>query len=376
MESIIDLQSFFSSQNPQYVTLKLPYTTECRGCSKSCKNESVQVNAIEEAKIKDPRFAEAKDEPILSEDSKSYTLRPRDMGLWKLYVQQKKAIWIPESIDLSTDLKDWDRLSDNERYFIKHVLAFFAASDGIVNENLAENMYQYITIPEAKCFYGLQIAMENIHSETYADLLNTYVPDEAERNQLFNAIETLPAISKKANWALKWIGDKTKTFREILFAFSVVEGVFFSASFCAIFWLKKRGLMKGLVTSNEYISRDEGLHCKFAIELMKRLKTQISYERAREIIIEAVNIEREFITEALPAALLGMNNQAMSQYVEYVADYIMQCYGFEPVYGVENPFDWMVMISLQNKTNFFESRPTEYQLAQISDGRFDLDTDF
>lgn len=301
------------------------------------------------------------DEPILSEQAKSYTLRPRDAGLWKLYKQAKKTIWIPESVDLSTDMNDWNKLNENEQYFIKNVLAFFGASDGIVNRHISKNMFEHVALPEAQCFYGLQIAMENIHSETYADLLNTYVTDEQERDQLFNAVETSPCIKRKADWAIKWMGDNERPFRELLFAFSVVEGLFFSASFCAIFWLKKRGLMKGLVTSNEYISRDEGLHCTFAIELMKRLKVRIDEERAREIIMDAVEIEKMFVTDSLPVSLLDMNNNLMCQYVEYVADYIMQCYGFKPIYNTENPFDWMVMISLPNKTNFFEGHVTEYQ---------------
>ena len=291
------------------------------------------------------------------------------------------CFWTAEEIDLHQDLTDWNsKLNDDERYFIKHILAFFAASDGIVNENLAENFVNEVQYSEAKFFYGFQIMMENIHSETYSLLIDTYVKDEAEKDQLFRAIEVFPAIKKKADWALKWI--ESDSFAERLIAFAAVEGIFFSGAFCSIFWLKKRGLMPGLTFSNELISRDEGMHCDFAVHLHnKHLVNKVSKERIREIIVDALNIEREFITESLPASLIGMNSNLMTQYLEFVTDRLLLELECEKEYNTANPFDFMDMISLQGKTNFFEKRVGDYQKAGVMDqdkdnSKISFDADF
>ena len=305
-------------------------------------------------------------EPILQENKDRFVIFPiQHHDLWEWYKKSEASMWTAEEIDLHQDLTDWtQKLNDDERYFIKHVLAFFAASDGIVNENLAENFVSEVQYTEAKFFYGYQIMMENIHSETYSLLIDTYVKDEKEKAGLFNAIETFPAIKKKADWALKWI--ESPSFAERLIAFAAVEGIFFSGSFCSIFWLKKRGLMPGLTFSNELISRDEGMHCDFAVHLHEHhLVNKVSKERIREIIVDALNIEREFITESLPASLIGMNSKLMSQYLEFVTDGLLQDLGCEKEYGTANPFDFMDMISLQGKTNFFEKRVSEYQKAGV-----------
>jgi ribonucleoside-diphosphate reductase beta chain len=301
--------------------------------------------------------------------------------LWEWYKKSEASIWTAEEIDLQQDITDWtDKLNDDERYFIKHVLAFFAASDGIVNENLAENFVNEVQYSEAKFFYGFQIMMENIHSETYSLLIDTYVKDEKEKANLFNAIETFPAIKKKADWALKWIDSPS--FAERLIAFAAVEGIFFSGSFCSIFWLKKRGLMPGLTFSNELISRDEGMHCDFAVHLHENhLVNKVPKERIKEIIVDALNIEREFITESLPASLIGMNAKLMSQYLEFVTDCLLDDLGCDKVYNTANPFDFMDMISLQGKTNFFEKRVGDYQKAgvlnkEVDEDKYNMDFDF
>ncbi|AEH00598.1 MULTISPECIES: ribonucleotide-diphosphate reductase subunit beta [unclassified Lacinutrix] len=305
-------------------------------------------------------------EPILQENKDRFVIFPiQHHDLWEWYKKSEASMWTAEEIDLHQDLTDWSsKLTDDERYFIKHVLAFFAASDGIVNENLAENFVNEVQYSEAKFFYGFQIMMENIHSETYSLLIDTYVKDEKEKAMLFNAIETFPAIKKKAEWALKWI--ESPSFAERLIAFAAVEGIFFSGSFCSIFWLKKRGLMPGLTFSNELISRDEGMHCDFAVHLHEHhLINKVPKERIREILVDALNIEREFITESLPVSLIGMNSKLMSQYLEFVTDGLLQDLGCEKEYGTANPFDFMDMISLQGKTNFFEKRVSEYQKAGV-----------
>jgi len=305
-------------------------------------------------------------EPILAENKDRFVIFPiQHHDLWEWYKKSEASMWTAEEIDLHQDLTDWtEKLNDDERYFIKHVLAFFAASDGIVNENLAENFVNEVQYSEAKFFYGFQIMMENIHSETYSLLIDTYVKDEKEKANLFNAIETFPAIKKKADWALKWIDSPS--FAERLIAFAAVEGIFFSGSFCSIFWLKKRGLMPGLTFSNELISRDEGMHCDFAVHLHENhLVNKVPKVRIKEIIVDALNIEREFITESLPASLIGMNSKLMSQYLEFVTDGLLQDLGCEKEYGTANPFDFMDMISLQGKTNFFEKRVSEYQKAGV-----------
>ncbi len=317
-------------------------------------------------------------EHILTENKNRFVLFPlKYMDIWEMYKTAEHSFWTAEEIDLSQDLTDWnDRLNNDERHYIKNVLAFFAASDGIVNENLAENFLKEVQYPEARTFYGFQIMMENIHSETYSLLIDTYIKDAAERDHLFNAIDTVPSVKKKADWALKWI--ESGNFAERLIAFAAVEGIFFSGSFCSIFWLKKRGLMPGLTFSNELISRDEGLHCQFATLLHNRyIQNKVSEERIKEIICEAVEIEKEFVSESLPVSLIGMNADLMKQYIEYVADFWLLELGCSRFYGVENPFDFMDMLSLQNKSNFFEKRVAEYQKSADQNIDFDnLSEDF
>jgi len=319
-------------------------------------------------------------EPILQENPNRFVIFPIEhQDIWEMYKNQEACIWTAEEIDLSADIDDWrNKLTDNERHFIKNVLAFFAASDGIVNENLAENFVKEVQYSEAKFFYGFQIMMENIHSETYSLLIDTYITDPAEKHMLFNAIETIPAVKKKAEWALKWV--ESQFFQERLIAFAAVEGIFFSGSFCSIFWLKKRGLMPGLSFSNELISRDEGMHCDFAVLLHNNhLANKVTEERIKEIILSALEIEKEFITESLPVKLIGMNQDLMKQYLEFVTDRLLVDLGCSKVFNVDNPFDFMANISLQGKTNFFEKRVAEYQKAGVlnsSDNAFDLDVDF
>ena len=305
-------------------------------------------------------------EPILQENKNRFVIFPiKHHDIWEWYKKMEASFWTAEEIDLSQDLNDWNnKLSNDEKYFIKHILAFFAASDGIVNENLAENFVNEVQYAEAKFFYGFQIMMENIHSETYSLLIDTYVKDEAEKEELFNALEVFPAIRKKADWALKWI--ESDSFAERLIAFAAVEGIFFSGAFCSIYWLKKRGLMPGLTFSNELISRDEGVHCDFAVHLHNHhLVNKVSKERIREIIVEALTIEREFITESLPVSLIGMNATLMTQYLEFVTDRLLVELGCDREYNTPNPFDFMDMISLQGKTNFFEKKVAEYQKAGV-----------
>ncbi|GGB85203.1 ribonucleoside-diphosphate reductase [Flavobacterium suaedae] len=305
-------------------------------------------------------------EPILQENKNRFVIFPiKHHDIWDWYKKMEASFWTAEEIDLHQDLNDWNnKLSDDEQYFIKHILAFFAASDGIVNENLAENFVNEVQYAEAKFFYGFQIMMENIHSETYSLLIDTYVKNEEEKDKLFRAIEVFPAIMKKAEWALKWI--ESESFAERLIAFAAVEGIFFSGAFCSIFWLKKRGLMPGLTFSNELISRDEGVHCDFAVHLHNNhLVNKVPKERIKEILVDALNIEREFITESLPVSLIGMNAKLMTQYLEFVTDRLLVELGCEKQYNVTNPFDFMDMISLQGKTNFFEKRVSEYQKAGV-----------
>ncbi|MGV8994921.1 MAG: ribonucleotide-diphosphate reductase subunit beta [Flavobacterium sp.] len=305
-------------------------------------------------------------EPILQENNSRFVIFPiKHPDIWDWYKKMEASFWTAEEIDLSQDLTDWnEKLTGDERYFIKHILAFFAASDGIVNENLAENFVNEVKYAEAKFFYGFQIMMENIHSETYSLLIDTYVKDDTEKDLLFRALDVFPAIKKKADWALKWI--ESPSFAERLIAFAAVEGIFFSGAFCSIFWLKKRGLMPGLTFSNELISRDEGVHCDFAVHLHNHhLINKVSKSRIKEIIVDALNIEREFITESLPVSLIGMNAKLMTQYLEFVADRLLVELECERVYNTSNPFDFMDMISLQGKTNFFEKKVAEYQKAGV-----------
>jgi ribonucleoside-diphosphate reductase beta chain len=303
-------------------------------------------------------------EPILRDNPNRFVLFPIEHPkIWKMYKKAERSFWTAEEIDLETDIVHWNgKLNDDEQHFIKYVLAFFAASDGIVLENLAMNFMAEIQLPEARCFYGFQIAIENIHSETYSMLIDTFIKNNEERHNLFNAIDTIPCIKQKADWALKWISSD-RSFGERVVAFAAVEGIFFSGSFCSIFWLKKRGLMPGLTFSNELISRDEGLHCDFACLVFSMLERPPSEETVSEIIRSAVECEQEFICDSLPCNLLGMNSVLMKQYIEFVADRLMISLGFSPLYNVTNPFEWMELISLEGKTNFFERRVAEYQKA-------------
>jgi len=296
-----------------------------------------------------------------------------------MYKKAEASFWTAEEIDLASDMKDWQNLTDNERHFISHVLAFFAASDGIVNENLAANFATEVTSPEARSFYGFQIAVENIHSETYSLLIDTYVKDPVERMRLFHAIETVPCVEKKAKWALQWCDSKNASFAERCVAFAAVEGILFSGSFCAIFWLKKRGLMPGLCFSNELISRDEGLHTDFGCLIYSKLVNKLPVERVTEIITSAVDIERFFIVDAIPVELIGMNSTLMCQYIEFVADRLLVALGCPRYYGSQNPFDFMETISLTGKSNFFERRVGEYAISGVGvadNHTFDLDAEF
>lgn len=319
-------------------------------------------------------------EPILIENKDRFVLFPiKHKDIWEMYKKAEASFWTAEEIDLNPDLQDWEnKLNDDEKHFIKHVLAFFAASDGIVNENLAINFMNEVQYPEARCFYGFQIMMENIHSETYSLLIDSYIKDPKEKDRLFHSIDTLPCVGKKAEWALKWISNGT--FAERLIAFAAVEGIFFSGSFCSIFWLKKRGLMPGLTFSNELISRDEGLHCDFACLLYSQLKNPLPKEKVTAIITNAVEIEKEFVSDALPVRLIGMNADMMCQYIEFVADRLLVALGCDKTYNATNPFDFMELISLQGKTNFFEKRVAEYQKSGVmgkkEDNIFSLDEDF
>ncbi len=323
----------------------------------------------------------SKQEPILMDNPNRFVLFPiQHDDIWTFYKKSEASFWTAEEIDLHQDVSDWEnKLNDNERHFIKHVLAFFAASDGIVNENLAENMVNSVQYTEAKFFYGFQIMMENIHSETYSLLIDTYIKDTKEKDYLFNAIENLPCVKKKADWALEWIDNGS--FTERLIAFAAVEGIFFSGSFCSIFWLKKRGLMPGLTFSNELISRDEGMHCDFACLLYnEHIINKLPKSTVEKIIADAVEIEKEFVTDAIPVNLIGMNAELMCQYIEFVADRLLVALGNPKIYRVENPFPWMDMISLQGKTNFFEKRVGDYQKAGVMAEKdkqiFSLDEDF
>ena len=321
-------------------------------------------------------------EPILRPNKDRFVIFPiQHNDIWDWYKKQEASFWTAEEIDLEQDVIDWEnKLTGDEKYFIKHILAFFAASDGIVNENLAENFVSEVQYTEAKFFYGFQLMMENIHSEVYSLLIDTYIKNESEKNELFQAIEVFPAIKKKADWALRWVDSDS--FAERLIAFSAVEGIFFSGSFCSIFWMKKRGLLPGLTFSNELINRDEGLHSDFAVYLhQNHIMNKVSKERITEILVDALNIEREFITESLPVSLIGMNSKLMTQYLEFVTDRLLLEYGCEKVYNATNPFDFMEMISLEGKTNFFEKRVGEYQKAGVlsndaSGSEFDLNADF
>ena len=319
-------------------------------------------------------------EPLLADNKDRFVLFPiKHQDIWQMYKQAEASFWTAEELDLTTDVQDWaNKLTEDERFFIKHVLAFFAASDGIVNENLAVNFLKEVQYPEARCMYGFQVMIENIHSEAYSLLIDTYIKDVVEKDRLLRAIDTIECVQKKAEWALRWI-DKG-TFAERLIAFAAVEGIFFSGSFCSIYWLKKRGLMPGLAFANELISRDEGLHCDFACMLYtQHLENPLPKETVTQIIRDAVEIEKEFVTDALPVGLIGMNSKLMCDYIEFVADRLLVALGCSKIYNNINPFDFMELISLQGKTNFFEKRVGEYQKSGVKENAskvFSMDEDF
>lgn len=314
------------------------------------KELNIEVNV-------DPTFVE----PLLRPITNHYTLFPiKYDDMWEHYKKHVSSFWIVEEVPLDKDIQDWEKLTDEEKHFIKHVLAFFAGSDGIVLENLVERFMSEIQIPEARCFYGFQGAMENIHSEMYSQLINTYIKDKTEQHRLFNAIQTIPCVGKKANWAVKWINDKETNFATRLLAFAAIEGIFFSGSFCAIFWLKNRNLMPGLTLSNEFISRDEGLHTDFAVILYKHIVKKVPEETVHKLFQEAVSIEEEFIIDAIPCRMIGMNSELMTQYIHYVCDRLLIQLGYNKLYNAVNPFNFMENISTEEKTNFFEGRVSRY----------------
>ncbi|XP_005101522.1 ribonucleoside-diphosphate reductase small chain [Aplysia californica] len=356
------------------------------GTSQLQNSTEVQsLNILDEKPSKPVADVKAKEvEPLLKDNPRRFVVFPIEYhDIWQMYKKAEASFWTAEEVDLSKDLAHWEELKSEEKHFISHVLAFFAASDGIVNENLVERFSKEVQVTEARCFYGFQIAMENIHSEMYSLLIDTYIKDPKERDFLFNAIETLPCVREKADWAIKWIGDDSSPYAERVVAFAAVEGIFFSGSFAAIFWLKKRGIMPGLTFSNELISRDEGLHCDFACLMFRHLINKPSEERVYEIIKDAVRIEQEFLTEALPCNLIGMNCELMKRYIEFVADRLLVELGCAKTYNSENPFDFMELISMEGKTNFFEKRVGEYQKMGVmnknqgtSHHEFSLDEDF
>jgi ribonucleotide reductase beta subunit family protein with ferritin-like domain len=324
-------------------------------------------------------MAKVQNDLILQEDHNRYVMFPiQDQDIWQMYKKQVECFWRPEEIDLSKDLSHWETLDEKEKYFISMILAFFAASDGIVLENLAARFMGEVQLSEARAFYGFQIAIENIHSESYSLLIDTYIKDNDEKTKLFKAIDNFPCIKKKADWAIKWIQDKRSSFATRLIAFACIEGIFFSGAFCSIYWLKKRGLMPGLTFSNELISRDEALHTEFAVLLYNKLNNKITKKKVLEIITDAVTIEKEFICDALPCRLIGMNSDLMCQYIEFVADRLSIQLGYDKIYNRSNPFDFMEMISIEGKTNFFEKRVAEYALADKTktDDVFDFGDDF
>ena len=317
------------------------------------------------------------EEPLLTPTPNRFVIFPlQHEDLWEFYKKAEACFWTAEELDLANDRKDWLKLTDNERHFLTHVLAFFAASDGIVNENLCGNFCNEVQAAEARCFYGFQMAIENIHSEVYSLLIDTYIKNKELKDKALRAVETIPCVKRKAEWALRWCDADQASFAERLVAFAVVEGVFFSGSFCAIFWMKKRGLMPGLCTSNELISRDEGMHCDFACLLYSKLRAQLPESRVQEIVSEAVAIEQDFVTSALPVELIGMNSRLMRQYIEFCADRLLQALGVDKKWGTPNPFEWMTLISLQGKTNFFEKRVSEYAKAGVQSQAFDTEADF
>ncbi|KAJ7742506.1 ribonucleotide reductase small subunit [Mycena maculata] len=346
---------------------KLEFVVDDARRSTSPESDDDNIEELRKKFVGDITLPES-EEPLLKESRRRFVLFPIQYHeIWQMYKKAEASFWTAEEMDLSKDLHDWNnKLNADERHFISHVLAFFAASDGIVNENLLERFSNEVQVAEARCFYGFQIMMENIHSETYSLLIDTYIKEPTERDYLFDAIETIPCIKRKADWAIRWINDEQSTFGERLVAFAAVEGIFFSGSFASIFWMKKRGLMPGLTFSNELISRDEGMHTDFACLLFTHLKRRPHPDTVRRVITEAVSIEQEFLTVALPVGLIGMNSKLMCQYIEFVADRLLVALGNDKVYNSANPFDFMDMISLQGKTNFFEKRVSDYSKANMS----------
>uniref|UniRef100_A0A0B7AMG3 ribonucleoside-diphosphate reductase n=1 Tax=Arion vulgaris TaxID=1028688 RepID=A0A0B7AMG3_9EUPU len=368
------------NQAPSSVLLKSP-----RKPLGTSRLQNIQTNEDTESVKETLKIKPAlniQEEPLLKDNPSRFVIFPIQYhDIWQMYKKAEASFWTAEEVDLSKDLEHWDKLKSEEKHFISHVLAFFAASDGIVNENLVERFSKEVQVTEARCFYGFQIAMENVHSEMYSLLIDTYIKDKTERDFLFNAIETLPCVTKKADWAIKWIGDEHAPYSERVVAFAAVEGIFFSGSFAAIFWLKKRGIMPGLTFSNELISRDEGLHCDFACLMFKHMINKPSQEKVYHIIRDAVKIEQEFLTDALPCNLIGMNCDLMKKYIEFVADRLLVELGFDKIYHSENPFDFMEHISLEGKTNFFEKKVGEYQKMGVmnktpTSHNFSLDEDF
>jgi len=344
-----------------------PKAVEGRKSVPSSPDRKLKAPTVSEFRAKELR-GEMQPEMLLTPNPHRFVLFPiQHKDVWEMYKKAEASFWTAEELDLAHDHKDWELMSDNERHFVSHILAFFAASDGIVNENLAQNFSNEVQIPEARCFYGFQIAIENIHSEVYSLLIDTYVKDETQKSHLLNAIETVPCVNKKANWALQWCDQNNASFAERIVAFATVEGIFFSGSFCAIFWLKKRGLMPGLTFSNELISRDEGLHCDFACLMYRKLENPLPESRITEIVTSAVVMEKEFVKEALPVELIGMNSTSMCQYIEFCADRLLVALGAPKAYNSLCPFDWMDLISLQGKTNFFEKRVGEYSKMGVGE---------
>jgi ribonucleotide reductase beta subunit family protein with ferritin-like domain len=318
-------------------------------------------------------------DPIITPNENRYVMFPiQDNDIWQMYKKQVDCFWRTEEIDFSRDLTDWAKLNDDEKYFISMILSFFAASDGIVAENLAIRFMSDVQLAEARAFYGFQIAMENIHSETYSVMIDTFIKDKSEQMRMFQAVQNFPFIAKKASWAKKWIADNRSSFAARLVAFAVIEGIFFSSSFAAIYWIKKRGLMPGLTLSNEFISRDEAMHCEFAILLYKKLQKKLNKKRVYEIIREAVEIEKEFILDSIPCKLIGMNSKLMQQYIEFVADRMLLQLGYDKIYQSSNPFDFMELISIESKVNFFERTNSEYSLANksVDNDVFEFSADF
>lgn len=364
-----------ASEDPQTERPSSAASSSASSSSSPTRNASISVFKQREL---DGLLAE---EPILASNANRFVLFPiQHPKVWEMYKKAEASFWTAEELDLAHDLKDWNKLTDGDRHFVKNVLAFFAASDGIVNENLAMNFANEVQISEARCFYGFQIAIENIHSEVYSLLIDTYIKDQPEKDKLLNALETIPCVRTKADWAFKYTDPDMSTFAERVVAFAAVEGIFFSGSFCAVFWLKKRGLMPGLTFSNELISRDEGLHCDFACLMYSMLVNQLPESRVHEIIDEAVTIECEFVTSSLPVELIGMNSKMMQEYIKFCADRLLLTLGVPKLYNATNPFDWMVMISMQGKTNFFEKRVAEYSKAGVGAAEgsdvFSLEEDF